>query len=88
MSKFLEKGIQPFGVNPASAEKHLDYVNLKQFPFPLLSDPGREVASAYGAVKLMGKSINRSVFVVDRTGKLVFAKEGMPSDEEILESVS
>jgi peroxiredoxin Q/BCP len=84
---FEEKGIKPFGVNPASVEKHLDYVNKKGFPFPLLSDPGRAIASKYGAVKLMGKSINRSVFVIGKDGKIIFAQEGLPADEEILASV-
>jgi peroxiredoxin Q/BCP len=87
ISKFEEKGIKPFGVNPASVEKHLDYVNKKGFPFPLLSDPGRVIASKYGAVKLMAKAINRSVFLIGREGKVVFAEEGMPSDEEILASI-
>ena len=87
ISQFEMKGIRPFGVNPASVEKHLVYVNKKGFPFPLLSDPGRAVAAEYGAVKLMGKSINRSVFVIGKDGKLVFAQEGLPSDEEILASI-
>ena len=86
ISQFEEKGIKPFGVNPASVEKHLDYVNKKGFTFPLLSDPGRVVAAQYGAVKLMGKVINRSVFLIGKGGKIVYAQEGLPKDEEILAS--
>lgn len=88
IDQFEGKGIQPFGINPASIEKHTNYVAKKGFTFPILSDPGREVASAYGAVKMLGKLIQRSVFVVGKDGKVVFAREGMPTDEEILASIS
>lgn len=88
IDKFEGKGIRPFGINPASTEKHLDFVTKKGFTFPILSDPGRKVAASYGAVKLLGKVIQRSVFVVGKDGKVIFARTGMPTDEEILASLS
>ncbi len=87
MGMFEDKGLFPLGLNPASAEKHRAYVKLKDFPFPLLSDPGRKVAKAYGAVKLMGSMIKRAVVVVGRDGKIRYSQEGMPADGEILGSV-
>lgn len=44
--------------------------------FPLLADPGLEVASRYG-VAMKGRDIAvPSVFIVDRAGRIVFSKIG------------
>ena len=39
-------------------------------PFPLASDAGLSVASAYGALNDDGKSMVRAVFVVDKSGRI------------------
>ncbi len=87
LSKFSSKNTAVYGVNPASPESHQKYVDKKEFNFRLLSDPDRSVAEKYGALKENRKGIQRSVYVIDKSGKVVFAKRGMPSDEEILESI-
>lgn len=70
--------VQPFGINPADVEDHARYVRKFSFPFPLLSDGGRRVAKAYGAVKLGGMGIQRSVVLVGRDGRVLFAETGAP----------
>ena len=51
MAEFKAAGIQPFGVNPASAESHAKYADKFHFGFPLLSDPDRTMAREYVVLK-------------------------------------
>jgi peroxiredoxin Q/BCP len=80
---FSAAGIQPFGVNPASVESHRGYAEKMGFPFPLLSDPDRELARAYGALKEDGKGIQRTVYGIRRDGTIAFAARGAPPPAEI-----
>jgi len=84
IEKYRKAGVSPFGVNQAGVDSHRKYVEKFQFNFPLLSDPGLKVAGEYGAVKLMGMSIQRSVVVIGRDGKVVFAAHGAPGADESL----
>jgi peroxiredoxin Q/BCP len=84
IEKFRKAGVQPFGVNPAGIDAHRKYVEKFQFNFPLLSDPGLKVAGAYGAVKPGGAGVQRSVVVIGRDGKVVFAARGAPGADESL----
>ena len=76
--------VQPLGVTPGSLETHRRYVEKFKFPFPLLVDTGREVAKAYGTVKLGGVAVQRSVVLVGQDGKVLFAKNGAPGPSESL----
>lgn len=75
---------QIFGVNPGSGESHKDFSGKNSFNFPLLVDLDRTAASQYGTLKENGKSIERTVFIIDQEGKVAFSKKGMPTDEELL----
>jgi len=87
LAAFRARGIQPFGVNPAGVESHLRYVEKMKFNFPLLSDPDRAIARAYHALKDDDVGIQRSVYVVGRNGKIVFAQRGAPPVGDIVSSV-
>jgi len=39
--------------------------------YPILSDPGREVAKAYGLIKGTRSSPSRTTFFIDKQGKIV-----------------
>ncbi len=84
MTQYHQAGVQPFGVNPAGTESHQKYAAKMKFNFPLLSDPGLKVSSQYGATKLAGLGIQRSVVLVGQDGKVRFAARGAPGAEEIL----
>jgi len=84
IEKYRKAGVQPFGVNPAGADSHLKYAAKFQFNFPLLSDPGLTVATAYGAVKPGGTGVQRSVVVIGKDGKVKFAARGAPGADESL----
>ena len=88
MAKFQKAGIQPFGVNPAGVESHVSYVEKLHFNFPLLSDPDRAIARAYHAVKDDGRGIQRSVYLVKRSGTVAFAQRGAPPVDEIVAHAS
>lgn len=81
---FQRQGVQPLGVNPASVEKHARYASKMGFPFPLLSDPDREIAGAYGAIKPLLGGIQRSVVGIGRDGRVAYAVRGAPPVAEML----
>lgn len=83
---FRQHHVQPFGVNPAGVESHKKYVDKFKFPFPLLSDPDKTVAGAYGALKpkTLGGGIQRSVVLIDMDGTVLFAARGAPSPAEVV----
>lgn len=87
LAKFNAKDTAVYGVNPASPESHQKYVDKKEFNFNLLSDSERSAAESFCALKENKKGIERTVYVIDKSGKVAFAKRGMPSDEEILEAI-
>ena len=80
-------GVRPFGVNPAAPASHAAYAGHLGLPFPLLSDPGLEVSRAYGALRPDGRSIARSVCLVDREGIVRYSQAGAPGADIILESL-
>jgi peroxiredoxin Q/BCP len=82
--KFAVQGAVVFGVNPADAKSHANFVKKQHYQFPLLVDENKAVAKMYGTDGLM---IVRTVFVIDKKGVIVFAKRGMPDDSEILASI-
>ena len=83
-SKFQSRGVRTLGVNPASVPDHEKYVAKFHFNFPLLSDPEREAAKAYRALKPDGKGIVRTVYLIGRGGRVLFGKRGAPGADEVL----
>lgn len=79
--------VSPFGVNPATAASHAEYAAQLQLPFPLLSDPDRTIARAYGTARPLGAGIARSVCLIDRDGVVLYTQAGAPGAELILESL-
>jgi peroxiredoxin Q/BCP len=81
---YISANVQPFGVNPATVEGHRKYAEKMKFNFPLLSDSERTAARGYGAVKADGNGIQRSVVLIGKDGKVLFAARGAPGAQEIL----
>ncbi len=69
-------GIAVLGISPDKPEKLAKFRDAEGLPFPLASDPTREVLLAYGAYgekQLYGKTVTgviRSTFVVGADGRL------------------
>jgi len=75
------------GVNPASVEEHARYCGQLGLNFPLLNDVGGQVAAQYGALN-PDRSVQRSVYVIDKAGLIRFAARGMHWVPEFYEALS
>lgn len=71
-----KKGAVVLGVSPDSVESHKKFKEKFHLNFPLLSDSGKKVVSAYGVWKqksLYGRKymgVERTTFVIDEAGKV------------------
>jgi thioredoxin-dependent peroxiredoxin len=75
------------GINPAGVEEHARYCTQLGLNFPLLHDAGGLVASQYGTLN-PDRSVQRSVYVVDKGGLIRFAARGMHWVPEFYEALS
>ncbi|MGC9342303.1 MAG: thioredoxin-dependent thiol peroxidase [Bacteroidales bacterium] len=72
--EFLDKGYAVVGVSADSEKSHQNFSSKYDLPFPLLSDPDKEVIKAYGAwgeKSMYGKKyegIIRMTFVISEDG--------------------
>jgi peroxiredoxin Q/BCP len=82
---FEAKNAKVFGVNPADSASHVKFVKRYNFQFPLLIDEGRKTAKRYGCGS--GLFVKRTVYVIDPQGVIVYAKRGMPANEDILMAI-
>ena len=79
--------IAVMGINPAGVEEHARYCTQLSLNFPLLHDAGGQVALQYGAFN-PDRSVQRSVYVVDKEGLIRFAARGMHWVPEFYEALS
>ena len=78
----LEGRAHIFGISVDSAVSHQKFIDKFQLPFPLLSDPEKQIVHAYGVwveKSMYGKKYmgaERSTFVIDGAGQIaaVFRK--------------
>jgi peroxiredoxin Q/BCP len=74
--KFTRKDVVVLGVSPDSVKSHQGFKTKHELNFPLVSDPERTIANAYGVFKektMYGKKvmgIERTTFVIDPKGKI------------------
>lgn len=85
---FRRLDTEPYGVNPDDAESHQAFIAAKGFPFDLLVDEDRRVATAYGAVKPDGSGIQRTVVVVGKDGRVVYRAAGAPPPADLLAAIA
>ncbi|ULE31808.1 thioredoxin-dependent thiol peroxidase [Mycobacterium sp. IDR2000157661] len=80
LSELNDAGIDVVGISPDKPEKLAKFRDNEKLTFPLLSDPDREVLTAWGAFgekTMYGKTVQgviRSTFVVDEKGKIAHAQ--------------
>ena len=65
----LTPPVEIIGISEDSVEDHRRFKEELDLPFPLLSDPEREVSNAYGVPVFLGKFPGKSSFLIgpDRT---------------------
>lgn len=72
---FVDAGAQVVGVSDDSAKSHRDFAEHRRLPFPLLTDEGGELRTAFGVPNWMMLLRNRVTFVIDRKGVVRMAFE-------------
>ncbi len=92
-STYQKLGVKVFGVNPASPQSHLHFIQKFDYPFGIIVDEDKSIRELFGAVgNFFGKSTTkRSVFLIDTNGKLIFRFFGQQDNNkifELLETVS
>jgi peroxiredoxin Q/BCP len=76
LRNFRASGVTIFGVSPDSVKSHVGFATKFELGFPLLSDPDKSLAQAYGVWALKKNygreywGIVRSTFLVDKAGKV------------------
>ena len=70
-SDLQAEDIKILGVNPGSCASHKAFKAEHNFRFPLLSDPDRKVAKAYGAKRPFGLPIRRITVLINGQGIIV-----------------
>ena len=82
MRKFDKKGVAVIGISPDKSAAQAKFKDKYSLPFPLLADPDKAAAQAFGVWKeknMYGKKvmgIERSTFVIGPEGKIekIYAK--------------
>ncbi len=74
------------GINGADKNRHAQFASENKFPFPLLVDSDGTIASAYGCRGVFG-IMKRTVYVIDKQGKITWVKRGNPSPSDILSAI-
>jgi peroxiredoxin Q/BCP len=75
--KFKAAAIEIVGISPDDEASHEKFRQSMGIPYPLVADTENEVSKKYGVYglkKFMGREymgINRSTFLIDKTGKIV-----------------
>ncbi|HDR04040.1 MAG TPA: thioredoxin-dependent thiol peroxidase [Candidatus Marinimicrobia bacterium] len=86
-SEYEKQGIVILGISPDKANAHEKFINKYNLPFPLLSDPDKEVIKSYGAwgtKNMYGKiteGVIRKTFLLDENGIIVKAYHRVKVDE-------
>jgi len=83
---YAEKDVVILGVSPDQVRSQAKFRAKYGLPFPLLADPQRRVAEAYGVwgkKKVMGKEvmgIRRTTFLIGEDGKIARIFEGVKAE--------
>ena len=77
------RDIVVFGVNSNNAVSHRKFREKYRIPYPLLVDQGKKISNSYNTGGLITR---RTVYLIGKDGKILFAQRGMPSPEEIISS--
>ena len=61
-----------FAASADDADTNKKFAESLELDYPILSDPGREVARAYGVVTGDQKYCRRHTVYIDKTGKILY----------------
>ena len=72
-ARYTNAGLVVLGCSVDSADAHKDFIRKNSLPFPLLLDPDKKIATAYGAangIPILGLD-RRITYVIDENGKII-----------------
>jgi peroxiredoxin Q/BCP len=75
------------GINPGTLDDHQRYQAQLGLTFPLLHDPGAQVAALYGARQDDG-TVRRTVYLIDTQGMIRYGRPGMHWNDAFLSALS
>jgi thioredoxin-dependent peroxiredoxin len=86
-SEFEKIGVKVFGLNHGDEASHNKFIEKYNFPFDILIDENRKIIKEYGSTKMFFKNetTQRSAFVIDTDGKIIFAQKGQQDNQQILD---
>jgi len=61
-----EVGAHVVGISSQDRDSHQRFTQSYELPFPLLCDPDRSVAKAYGVLGPLGVGVRRATFLIDK----------------------
>lgn len=67
LDRFKDLGATVWGISPQDLDSHESFARKHGLAFPLLADPDRTVAKAFG-IAIPGLGLRRSVFILDGDG--------------------
>jgi peroxiredoxin Q/BCP len=85
--ELAQSGIKVVGVSMDDGDSHAKFAEHHHLPFPLLSDPDKRIAAAYGARQLLGLFSKRVTYVIDRQKRVVGAFHHELSAQKHLDAV-
>lgn len=85
-AEFAKLNTALLGSNPGSLASHERFSEKQGYQFPILVDAEKTMAQAYQALK-EGGGIQRTVYIIDTEGVIRYAKQGMPSDAELMKAI-
>jgi thioredoxin-dependent peroxiredoxin len=72
-SRYTNAGLVVLGCSVDSADEHKKFISKNSLPFPLLVDPDKKIAKAYGAangIPILGLD-RRVTYIIDENGKIL-----------------
>ena len=75
------RNVLVFGVNPAGDASHRRFRDKYRFPFPILVDERRRIASLY---RCGGLIVRRTVYLIGTDGLIRYAMRGKPQVSDVL----
>jgi thioredoxin-dependent peroxiredoxin len=72
-TRYTSAGLVVLGCSVDSADAHKDFIRKNGLPFPLLLDPDKKIAKAYGAangIPILGLD-RRVTYVIDENGRIL-----------------
>ena len=91
-SEYQATGAEVVGISTDSVESHKGFAEKNELPLRLLSDPDREVSTAYDRKSWLPGRNARGVVVIDKEGKIAYHKAQSlslfrPADEDVLAAI-